>query len=464
MLRTILKREILHNLYSLRFALSMALILAVFIAGALSYVRNHEAALEKYRETQAGFMGDIEKDATENATILAVTRRTYDPRPRDNGFIADAQEKHLPNAFVFSAWNVFSFQNRSGSANPFLTKFDELNWSFIAALIVSFVAFLFTFDAVSGEKESKTLALALSNSVSRGVLFWGKYLSAVLSVLAIVIVGMIASLLVVVLSGIVTFSAALAGESLGFLAAAGLLAATMAAFGLLSSVVVRNSNVSLLLALSFWLLFTVVVPNSSLFIAKNLYPIERSEAVQKKVDAAFDDLNKNAPPGSWTQRTDPFTPQHELRANLQMKRLVAEKQIRDAYYQSMFRQFEKTRLLTAVSPVLSFENLTEAVVGGGYPRFRKVWDDLHVYQGQFLAFFKNLDAQDLKSPHWYNPNENISTTRLPVSFETVPQFSERPLTLADRVKPAAVYLAILVLMGGLVYLLSYFLFVRYDVR
>ena len=132
---------------------------------------------------------------------------------------------------------------------------------------------------------------------------------------------------------------------------------------------------------------------------------------------------------------NPFLPQHELRANLQMKRLQAEKGIRDAYYQAMFRQFERTRLVTALSPVSLFEYLTEAVAGGGYLRFRKAWDDMHVYQGQLLNFFKALDAADKDSPHWYNPNENVSTTRKPVAFEKVPQFEESPLTLADRARP-----------------------------
>jgi ABC-type transport system involved in multi-copper enzyme maturation permease subunit len=463
MLRIILKREILHNLYSLRFAVSLALIFAVFITGSLSFVRNHKTALEKYRETQAGYLDDMKKDA-ENATTLAVTRRTYDLRPRDNNFITDAKEKYLPNAIVFSAWNVFSFQNRSGSANPFLAKFDELNWSFIGILVVSFIALLFTFDGVSGEKESKTLALTLSNAVSRATLLLGKYLSAVVSVLLLIVPAVLISLLIVFLAGGIPFTASLVGETAGFLVVSGLLTATMAAFGLLASVIVRNSNVSLLLALSFWLLFAVIIPNSSSFIAKTLYPIERSEAIQQQVNAAFDDLNKDAPPGSWTQRTDPFTPQHELRANLQMKRLVAEKQIRDAYDQSMFRQFEKTRLLTMASPMLSFEYLMEAVVGGGYPRFRKAWDDFHVFQGQFLTFFKNLDAQDPKSPHWYNPNENVSTTKLPVSFDTLPQFNEKPMSFAERLRPASVYLLALILLSGIVYLLSYFFFVRYDVR
>jgi ABC-type transport system involved in multi-copper enzyme maturation permease subunit len=465
MLKTILRREILHNLYSLRFLISLALLIGVFIAGTFSFIKGHTSNLDKYREVHVQFLGEMKTQAENSATVLAVTQRTYTLRPRDNSFITDAKEKYLPNAVVFSAWNVFSFQNRSGSANPFLNKFDELNWAFITALIVSFVALLFTFDAVSGEKEAKTLALSLSNPVSRATLLLGKYLSAVVSVMAIVLAGILASLIIILLLGRTAWTAALAGEVVGFLAVAGLLAATFSAFGLLSSVVAPNSNISLLLALSFWLAFAVVIPNSSTFIARTFYPIESSEAVQKKVDAAFDDLSKSAPPGSWMSiYGNPFLPQHELRANLQRKLFEAEKKIRDAFYQAMFRQFERTRLATSVSPMSLFEYLTEAVVGGGYVRFRKVWDDFHIYQGQFLSFFKNLDAQDKQSPHWYNPNEDVSTTRKPVAFEKVPQFEEKRMSFTERVSPVLKYLVINIFYSCVVFFLTFVLFVKYDVR
>jgi ABC-type transport system involved in multi-copper enzyme maturation permease subunit len=464
-LKTVLKREILHNLYSLRFALSLALVLAVFIAHSFSFVRSQAVSLEKYREASSLAMKAMENDAGVNATVLAVTQRAYDLRPRDNGFIDDAKEKYLPNSIIYSAWNVFGFQNKSGSANPFLTRYDELNWTLIAALIVSFVALLFTFDSVSGEKESKTLALALSNPVSRGTLLWGKYLSAVFCVLSIVVPAVLISLLIVLLAGGAPRSAGLAAESAGYLVATGLLAAAMSAFGLLASVVSRNSNVSLLLALSVWLLFAVVIPNSSAFLAKNLFRIERTETVEARVTKALDDLSRAAPKGSWSmQYSNPFMPLHELRANLQRKRLAAEKAIRDANYRDMFGQIEKTRALTSVSPVATYEFLVEAVVAGGYPRFRKVWDELHAYQELFEDFFRNLDARDPKSPHWFNPKEDVSTTRLKVAFETVPQFAERPMSLADRLRSALRYFAVLAFLTCLVFFATYILFVRYDVR
>ena len=120
--------------------------------------------------------------------------------------------------------------------------------------------------------------------------------------------------------------------------------------------------------------------------------------------------------------------------------------------------------MTAISPVANFEYLAEAVVGGGYPRFRKVWDDLHVYQLQFQNFFMALDARDPKSPHWINPQEDVSTTRQKVAIETVPQFTEKPMSFGDRLRSAFKYLITLILIGCVVYFLSFILFVRYDVR
>lgn len=465
MWKTILRREVQHNIYSLRFALSLAMILAVFIAASLSFVRRHASDLEKYREARDLALRSIATDAQANATRLAVTRRSYDLRPRDNAFLADAKEKYLPNSISYSAWNVFGFTNKSGTANPYLARYDEVSWAFAVALLVSFVSLLFTFDAVSGEKESKTLSLTLANPVSRGALLFGKYASAVLSVMVLLLPAVLVALIILTVSGAVSWGWDLAAETAAVLAAAALLAAAMSAFGLLCSALARSANVSLLLALTVWLLFAMVIPNSSAFLAKNVFPIDKPESVEKRVIQALDDLSKAAPPGSWMMNSNnPFLPQHELRANLMRKRLAAEKQIRDAYYVSMFRQFERTRRLTSLSPVAAFEFLTEAIVGGGYPRFRKVWDDLHAFQGTFQSFFTTFDATDPKSPHWYNPREDVSTTRLKVSPDVVPKFEERPMTLADRVRPALRYAALLASAAALVFLLSFLLFVRYDVR
>lgn len=104
------------------------------------------------------------------------------------------------------------------------------------------------------------------------------------------------------------------------------------------------------------------------------------------------------------------------------------------------------------------------MVSGGYLRFQKTWADLHAWQTQFLVFFKEIDQKDPASPHWYNPVENLSTTRKGVSFEKVPVFQEKPASLAGRVSFARLYFLIMVLYTAVGFTLSFVLFLKYDVR
>ena len=465
MLLYIVFREIRHSVLSLRLHISLILTLVIFGFGTAAFVKNYPAEREDYTRWQGEFIEKNRRMAESNLTRLAVTRQNLILEPRANTFITDAREKYLPGRFEFSGYNVFSFSVRPGSANPYLSAFEELNWMFIIAIIISFTVFLFTFDTISGEKENKTLSQTLANSVPRGTLLFGKYLSVILTTFLVLVPGFALSLIILLITRTVTITQATVFEIIGFLAIVALFVACIAAFGLLSSVISRSSNVSLLAALTLWLIFVVVVPNTAVFWAQSLFPIESVENVRSRLLQTLTDLEKNAPAGSWSSSgNNPFLPQHELRANHQTNRMNARVNIQKAYYREMFRQFEQARMLTLLSPVSVFEYLSETVVGGGYVRFQKTWWDLHAWQPQFLAFFKQKDTRDEESPHWYNPFEDYSTTRKGVSYEEVPVFEAKMPSLQDRVSSAGLYLLVMALYAAGAFALSFVLFVRYDVR
>ena len=381
MLLNIIFREIRHSVLSLRLHISLILTLVIFGFGTAAFVKNYPAEREDYTRWQGEFIEKNRKLAESNLTRLAVNRQNLILEPRANTFITDAREKYLPSRFEFSGYNVFSFSVRPGSANPYLNTSQELNWMFIIAIIISFTVFLFTFDTISGEKENKTLSQSLANSVPRGTLLFGKYLSVILTTLLVLVPGFALSLIILLITRTVTITQATVFEIIGFLVIVALFVACIAAFGLLSSVVSGRSNVSLLAALTLWLIFVVVVPNTAVFWAQSLFPIESVENVRSRLLQTLTDLEKNAPAGSWSSSgNNPFLPQHELRANHQTNRMNARVNIQKAYYREMFRQFEQARMLTLLSPVSVFEYLSETVVGGGYVRFQKTWRDLHAWQ------------------------------------------------------------------------------------
>ena len=457
-------REIQNYLYGLRFQVSFVIVLLVFVIGSISFIKsfpeardNHTKYLQEQQKVLEGRMND--------ATRVAVTQTPFIMSPRENSLISDCKEQMLPNQFTYSAYNVFSFSVRQNSLNPLMKQAQALNWSFIVTMILGFVTLLFAYDAISGEKEDRTLALCLSNSISRGTVLFSKFLSIVTITVCMLVVGILISLIIMSLSGIISVNRGLLGETAGFVGISALFIAAMTVIGLLSSVLARNSNVSLLVALCFWLAFAVVIPNTSVFWANKLFPIANIDEVNQRIEEGRQTLNREAPPGSWSMYGgNPFHPNHELRANLQTKLMLNEKQHKDAYYADMFRQFESTRLFTMISPMAQFDYMNEAMLGGGYLRFRKNWDDLRIFQTQFLQWFKDLDIKDDKSPHWYNPNESVSTTTQAVSLDQIPQYSEQSAKFAQRLGYMSASLIFLSVMTVGVFAVCFVLLVRYDVR
>ncbi len=463
MFRILYIKEIQQLIYSFRFQVSLVIVLLVFIIGTIAFIRLYSEEKANYFTYHKEYLKNLEGQA-KNASQLATYNKNYVLEPRSNSIISDCKEKMLPNQFVYSAYNVFNFEVRHDNVNPLLKPVQSLNWSFIVSVCISFLALLFAFDTISGEKEEHTLSLALSNAVSRGNILWAKY-TAILSVTTVTtILGILISILIIILSGRIKVNTSFLIETAGFVIITFLLISLVTVFGLLSSVISSNSNVSLLVSLCFWLLFAVIIPNTSIFWANKLFPIGHRNEVEAKIRQGYEDLCKNAPEGSWSDSGDPFYERHKLRANLQMKLMQNEKKFSDNYTSDMFRQYESTLSLTLLSPMMQFENLNEINLGGGYFRLKKNWDDLHTYQSQFLAWFKTFDAKDVKSPHWYNPHEDYSTSKKEVKIEEVPVYTEKGTSMTQRIVKSGIYIELLLVYTSIVFFISFVLFVRYDVR
>lgn len=466
MIGTIIIKEVQNYLFSLRFHVSFILVIFVFGIGTFGEIKLIDKDQEQYLTSVKNNQETL-NSLSENITNLAVKRQLYQLSPRNNKIISDCHEDFLPNTIQYSAYNVFSFWASGGGGvhNPFMKRSQKMSWSFIIIMMISFLAMVFSFDSISGEKEDKTLALTISNPVPRATLLIGKFISIVSVLSMIVLVGLIVGLIIILIKGSLQLDTGFYVETIGFFLVSILFISVFTAFGLFSSMVTRKPNVSLLISLCMWLFFVIFIPNSASFWALKLFPIKSEIQVTKEIKSDYNDLNRNAPPGSWASNGgNPFFPNHELRANLQMSFLLNDKEHKDAHYQEMMGQFEKTRNLITISPVSLYDYSIESFFGGGYLRFKKNWEDMHVYQEQFLAFFKARDAEDEKSPHWYNPYEGYSTSRLAVSVEEVPVYSEKDIPMVQRLKYMLKYAAILFMYCAIVMVFCIVRFNRYDTR
>lgn len=464
MFTTLYIRELQNYLYSLRFQVSFVIVVLVFSLGSVSFVSSFKDMQENYVKYNRSQQEEVNLNA-ENLSKTAVVQKSFVTSPRSNSLIADCKENYLPNRISYSAYNVFDYSVRHDSNNPLLSRSESLSWSFIVTMFLSFITLLFAFDAISGEKEERTLALVFSNAVPRRTFLCSKLLSIVTIIGMMELIGIILSLLILTIAGGIQLDATFMMETAGFIVISLLFITTMAVFGLFSSVVTRYSNVSLLISLCFWLFSAVIVPNTSVFWAKKLFAIPSSEEVNQKRGEARSDINKNAPNGSWfSSDNEPFHPNHELRARNLMNLMQNDKKYNDAYYLQQFRQFEQTRNFTLLSPIAQFDYMNEAFLGGGYLRFQKNWNDMHLFQEQFLQWFKDVDAKDADSPHWYNPREDYSTSKKPITVDQIPQYQEQIASFGQRIQFISGYLIAMVLTIVVLFAASFFFFVRYDVR
>ncbi len=461
---TLYIHQIQEYLYGMRFQIALVITILVFGVGAISFVHSFKDTQDSYTQYRTS-QQDRLTDISPNISRVATNWYEYILIPRENSVIADCKESVIPNRFEYSAYNVFGFSIRYDSNNPLLKKTESLSWAFIFSMFLSFIALLFSYDAVSGEKEDRTLSLVFSNPVPRGVFLLSKLAGIITVVFLMALVGIILSLLILACSGRIVFDLPFLVNVIAFIGVGLLLIATFSVFGLLASVVTRQSNVSLLISLCFWLVSAVVIPNTSVFWANKLFKIPSYDEVTRIIAEEKQDINKNAPEGSWSSNSGwAFFPRHQLRAQNQTNLMNCEKKHKDAYYAQMFWQFEQTRMLTLLSPIAQFDYMNEALQGGGYLRFQKNWDDLHVFQTQFLQWFKGIDEKDPDSPHWYNPYEDFSTSKKPVEVSLVPQYQEQIASFGERVRFINGYLIAFAITITVLFLASFWVFKKYDIR
>ncbi len=464
MLKTIIIKELLNHLNTLRFQFALVLTLLLFGVSSISFIIDfkeqkdiHEQGMSKIHENM--------KNVTDNASRFAQNRNVYPFAPRTSSFVTSCKEEVMPNSIAYTAFNVYGFDVAKGNINPFILPSKDVNWEFIIMLLFSFLAIIFTFDTISGEKEMKTLALGLSNSVSRGILLTGKFFGSVIILSLLLFLGIIVSLVVLLVSGQVAITSLLLFEIAGFIFLSFLLIACVTTIGLLSSVVSSNPNTSLFIGLMIWLVFMFVVPHTSLLLSNKLFPVESADIIAQNTENARKVIEAGFPDGKWhSESGNPFEPDHKIRADMQMEFMLGEEKIKDNWYNSQFSQYRNTCRLTMISPMFVFELGDESLLNGGFQRFQKNWNDLHAYQEQFLSWFKTFDAKDEKSPHWFNPYEDYSTSKLKVDIDEVPVYTERTVSFTDRLVDGGLYIALLLVYATILFFVSFVLLIRYDVR
>ena len=256
MLKTLIRRELLDNLMTFRFAAVLLITLLLVVVNTVVLVQDYEQRLESYNDAVKMHKRELDNSKTYSTAFLFADRA-----PNPLSIFNVGLDKRLGNligiyhGFMPTLWDA----QMHGTDNPFIAFFSSIDIVFVFEVILSLMGLIFAYDAIAGERERGTLRLVLAQPIGRGQILLAKYISA----MACLLVPLILSLLFALL--LLTRSIPLSTGD--FLRIAGIVLTSFAylslfyLIGLLISVATRRTGTALMLAMFVWGFLILVYPN-----------------------------------------------------------------------------------------------------------------------------------------------------------------------------------------------------------
>ena len=485
----IAKREILDNLTRFRFALTLILVMVLMVMNAVIFVSSqYPRRISEYSEDTHKAVESLTKKSSNLGELAVKGPGNLYKSVSPLTFIATGEDANLPKRvegasiggygigmktpdinFQYS-WSAnwwLQYPQDTSRKNDSLPNFTELDWTFIIGLVLSFMAILFTYDAISGERETGTLSLLMANSVSRATVLLAKFIGAFLSIMVPLIIGILLNLLIVNTSDLVSFDGSEWARIGIILVISAIYLSIFLWLGLFISSQFSNSSSSLLTLLLIWIVFVVLIPNTMGVLASGFKQVPPRSEISRTKKAKEDEIDTRHKEGDKLYRTGSPSDQPPKIEVLRMwadylnEHADAKNRIEDEHLNKQFAQIEFTQQITRLSPAAIYKYAVESFAGTGFARHKRFVQQSRRYRQQFVDFIKSEDSGDNESHHIYLVKEGLS--QKPVPFNSIPKFSEK-LTLDITFKSAMLDLMLLVSLALLLFIAAVLGFMQSDVK
>ncbi len=521
---TLLKKETLENLVTMRFIIGFLACNLVF--GLITYVLMQDFQLELSRVSAAQ---QESREDLERRRVWSRVRPTIIKEPSILAVFGSNMGTNWGKRVWISHTRIpVLTTDEAGDAGSkdllaFLYEFDYTN---IVQILVSLMALLLSFDALSGEKERGTLRLLLSNSIKRTTVFLSKFLGAFFALLIIVITASIISLFIYLIN---LPRSPGAGEwiSIALIVAAGIVfGAVFIALGMLVSAFTRKTSSALIVCMLAWVLLVIVLPNSVGFLSTSFGFSRDLVDYQRSLDALdneyADKMQMFVPLRDFTFFADYYLSRegrirftvmgdNYLKLNLErqvqainaqfeyaVKRYDLEKDFRDGRAQKM----TLSNILLMLSPSTLYGNVVNALARVDAANHEAFMQQARLYREEVISFIRSnggystkrwftFDRDDAsyrdkireleeltleerghitqEDPDFYTKLQSwiMEMYRHPdaiLDLSAMPRFDFSPLPLADVFKYIWLEIFLLVVVFAMVVVVSYIRFLSYDPR
>ena len=460
----ITKRELYNNLNSLRFALTTVLLLALMVTNAVRHIREHPKRVQKYHDAVTESVNRL----TSHADISLYTLAQKGPgdfykKPSALHFCAEGGETLLPDRINGSSGGSLQFWSlRYPDANINMMNVgpdvSQVDWAFIIGYILSLIALIFTFDAISGEREHGTLRLTLANAIPRRTVLIGKFLGALISTTIPFMLAVLVNLLILSTASAVHLNTQAWGRLGIILFVALLYTCLFLALGLLVSARVQRSAVSLVILLLTWVTFVGFMPSTLAALARDFSSSMSRDEYWDRYGQSDHKFRRENHVWAYAEGLDDRT----LRKRGEFFIIMAAnaEHLNEGFLTFKINQVQRARAITSISPAALLQHLLEAFAGTGLDRHQQFIENVQRYAREYREFVVDMDRGDPESRHIMGVRAGMS--QKPVNPEAVPRF-EDTFNIGKDFNTAATKLLLLLLFVVVLLAGAYLAFVRVEI-
>ena len=516
MLWKIAKKEFLLNLMTFKFAAGTIVCVVLTAVFMPVLVSDYQERLKQYNDAVAANEAELRKVKVYKNITPTIYRC-----PNVLSVFSEGLEKRLGYSAKIELDNIPELSAVSTGLNPYLSIYPILDVSLVFKIVMSVLALLVAYDAISGERERGTLKLVLSGTVARYQVLAGKFLAGLATLVIPLTMAFIVGVLIFEFFPLV----ALTGSDwvrIGLMYLASLIfVSAMYNVGLLFSCLAKRSTISLVLGLFVWIVCVVVIPNGSGYLARKIQPLEPEERLEselelvaEKRDSELRRMNKEIPSG-WAGSTtggafnrnyifvcdkrglEHWKKSSVLKEPIKIKYADKFLEVKQKYLSNLFKQKYLANNFSQTSPISLYGNIMSALAGTDLARAQYFMDRVRMHRNSVVAYVrsKTADFSSLsyftrsKEGDWEEHNKILEPGRdatneaerkrvwdaffkwrdkkvaetPALDLQDFPQFIYQPVVVKSFTR-AVPDLALLTFISVLFFVLSFVAFMRYDVR
>lgn len=455
MFLTLVVKELRGHVLNLRYQVAVGLTLVLVVSCVLACARGYAREVEAWRAEEREF----DEVRSQDFTLSEILDKSFGFRrpPEPLGVVCYglASAMSRPVRLEVSVWRGQPLSLGSpAEAEPVLAFFQRPDLAYVVAAVVSFLALLFVYDAVCGEKEDGTLRLILSSPVPRDLVLFAKWGAAFLAMAAPLALSVAVGVGLAPLAAPLGLGAA-AWLRVGLFTALALLyLALFLSAGLAVSSLTHRPATSLVVCLFLWILLVLALPALGSQVARVLRPVEtvkhteaRKQAKAEEVrDRGFRRVEGGGRMAEWADY---------MRIREEIKRET--RQIDRARRARLLEQARLARNLARASPAAAFLHAAGELSGTGLESWTEHVESVDRLNDRFTGEVERIAMELFATRGHEAMNE-------PIQADLLPRLEVATPALRQALAAALPDAVALVAGNALAFLTALVAFLRYDPR